>query len=41
MFIGTTDAKADALKFWSLNMKSQLIRKDLDAGQEWRQEEKG
>ena len=34
MFIGTTDAKAEALKFWSFNMKSQLIRKDLDAGQE-------
>ena len=32
MFIEMTDAKAEALKFWSLNMKSQLIRIDLDAG---------
>ena len=40
MFIGTTDAKAEAPIFWPPDMKSQLLRKDPDAGKDWRQEEK-
>ena len=34
--IGRTDAEAPIL--WPLAMKSQLIRKDPDAGKDWRQE---
>ena len=41
IFIGRTDAKAEAPIFWPPNMKSQLIRKDPDAMKDWRQEEKG
>ena len=40
IFIGRTDAEADAPVLWPPDMKSQLIRKDLDAGNYWRQEEK-
>ena len=36
-----TDAEAEAWKFWPPDAKNQLIRKDPDAGQDWRQEEKG
>ena len=39
IFIGRTYAGAPAL--WPPDMKSQLIRKDPDAGRDWRQEEKG
>ena len=39
IFIGRTDAGAPAL--WPPDVKSQLIRKDPDAGKDWRQEEKG
>ena len=39
IFIGRTDAKAAIL--WPLDVKSQLIGKDLDAGKDWRQEDKG
>ena len=39
MFIGRTDAEAPIL--WLLDAKSQLIRKDPDAGKDWGQEEKG
>ena len=39
IFIGRTDAEAPIL--WSPDVKSWLIRKDLDAGEDWRQEEKG
>ena len=39
IFIGRTDAEASIL--WPPDAKSQLIRKDLDAGKDWRQEEKG
>ena len=41
IFIGRTDAKAEAPILWPPDMKSQLIRKDPDAGKDKRQEEKG
>ena len=41
MFIGRTDAEAEALIVWPPVAKSWLIRKDPDAGKDWRQEEKG
>ena len=41
VFIGRTDAKAEAPIFWPLDVKSQLIGKDPDAGKDWRQEKKG
>ena len=37
-FIGRTDVEADAPILWPLDSKSQLIRKDLDAGKDGRQE---
>ena len=40
-FIGRTDAEAEAPILWPPDMKSGLIRKDPDAGKDWRQEEKG
>ena len=39
MFIGRTIAKAAIL--WPPDGKSQHTGKDLDAGKDWRQEEKG
>ena len=41
MFIGRTDAEAEAPILWPHDAKSWLIRKDPDAGKDWRQEEKG
>ena len=41
IFIGRTDAEAEAPILWPLDAKSWLIRKDPDAGKDWRQEEKG
>ena len=41
IFIGRTDAEAEAPIFWPPDSKSRLIRKDPDAGEDWRQEEKG
>ena len=41
IFIGKTDAEAEAPIFWPPDMKSWLIRKDPDAGKDWRQEKKG
>ena len=38
---GMTDAKAEAPILWPLDVKNWLIRKDSDAGKDWRQEEKG
>ena len=38
--IGKTDAEAEAPILWPPDVKSQLIRKDPDAGKDWRQEEK-
>ena len=39
IFIGRTDAETPIL--WSPDTESQLIRKDFDAGRDWRQEEEG
>ena len=36
-----TDAEAEALILWLPDLKNQLIGKDLDAGKDCRQEEKG
>ena len=41
IFIGRTDAEAEIPVLWPPDMKSQLIGKDLDAGKDWRQKEKG
>ena len=41
IFIGKTVAEAEAPILWPPDVKSQLIRKDPDAGKDWRQEEKG
>ena len=41
IFIGRTDAEAEAPILWPPDGKSWLIRKDPDAGEDWRQEEKG
>ena len=38
IFIGRTDAKAPI--FWPPDVKSQLTGKDMNAGKDWRQEEK-
>ena len=40
IFIGRTDAKAEAPIFWPSDAKSRFIRKDPDDGKDWRQEEK-
>ena len=39
IFFGRTDAEAWIV--WPHDVKRQLLRKDPDAGKEWRQEEKG
>ena len=39
--IGRTDAEAETPIFWPPNVKSWLIWKELDAGKDWRWEEKG
>jgi len=41
IFIGRTDAEAEAPMLWPPDAKSWLIWKDPDAGKDWRQEEKG
>ena len=41
MFTGRTDAQAEALILWLPDVKSWLTGKDPDAGEDWRQEEKG
>ena len=41
IFIGRTDAEAEAPTLWPPNVKTWLIGKDPDAGKDWRQEEKG
>ena len=41
IFIGRTDAEAEAPILWPPDVKSHLIRKDPDAGKDWAQEEKG
>ena len=40
MFIGRTDVEAEAPILWPPDVKNWLIRKDPDAGKDWRQEEK-
>ena len=40
-FIGRTDAVAETPVLWPPDSKNWLIGKDLDAGKDWRQEEKG
>ena len=39
--IERTDAEAEAPILWPPDAKSWLVREDLDAGKDWRQEEKG
>ena len=41
IFIGRTDAEAEAPVLQPPDVKNRLTRKDPDAGKEWRQEEKG
>ena len=41
IFIGRTDAKAEAPVLWPPDGKTWLIRKDPDVGKDWRQEKKG
>ena len=41
IFIGRTDAKAEALILWPPDAKICLIWKNPDAGKDWRQEDKG
>ena len=39
IFIGKTDAEAEALILWPLDEKNWLMEKDPDAGKDWSQEE--
>ena len=41
IFIGRSDAKAEAPILWPPDAKNWLIGKDPDAGKDWRQREKG
>ena len=41
IFIGRTDAEAETPILWPPDAKNWLIWKDPDAGEDWRQEEKG
>ena len=41
IFIGRTDAKAEAPILWPPDVKNPLTGKDLDAGKHWGQEERG
>ena len=41
IFIGKTDAEAEAPIIWPSDGKSWFIGKDPEAGKDWRQEEKG
>ena len=40
IFIGSSDAEAEAPILWPTDPKTWLIGKDLDAGKDWGQEEK-
>ena len=40
IFVGRTDAEAEAPVLWTHDAKSWLIGKDPDAGKDWAQEEK-
>ena len=41
IFIGRTDAEAEASVLWLTDVKNWLTGKDPDAGKDWRQEENG
>ena len=41
IFIGRTDAEAEAPILWPPDVKNRLIGNDPDAGKDWRQEEEG
>ena len=41
IFIGRTDAEAEAPRLWPPDVKNWLIRTDLDVGKDWRQEDMG
>ena len=41
IFIARTDVEAEVPILWPPDVKNWLIRKDLQAGKDWRQEEKG
>jgi len=41
IFIGRTDAEAEAPILWPPDEKNWLVGKDPDAGKDWKQEEKG
>ena len=41
VFIGRTNAEAETVILWPPDAKSWLLRKDHDAGKDWRREEKG
>ena len=41
ILIGRTDAEAETLILWPCDEKNWFIRKDPDAGKDWRPEEKG
>ena len=41
IFIGRTDAEAETLIFWPPDSKNRLLGKVVDAGKDWKQEEKG
>ena len=41
IFIGKIDAEAEAPILWPPDPKNWLLRKDPNAGKDWRQEEKG
>ena len=40
IFVGRTDAEAEAPILWPPDLKSWLFGKDPDAGKDWRQKEK-
>ena len=40
IFIGRTDAEAEAPILWPPDVKNQLIEKDPDAGEDWGQKDK-
>ena len=41
LFIGRSDAEAEATILWPPDVKNWLLRKDLDAGKDWRQRRRG
>ena len=41
IFTERTDAESEAPTLWPPDVKSRLIGKDLDAGKDWKQKEKG